>query len=60
MIESQERVDIRKPLFALLSGRNWPLIGLEGMELSLEDIFMRLVGKEKDKEVGKKARKGVK
>jgi ABC-2 type transport system ATP-binding protein len=59
LIESQDRVDIRKPLFALLSGRNWPLIGLEGMELSLEDIFMRLVGKEKDKE-DKKLRKGVK
>ena len=59
LIESQERVDIRKPLFALLSGRNWPLIGLEGMELSLEDIFMRLVGKDKEKE-DKKSRKGVK
>ena len=59
MIESQERVDIRKPLFSLLAGRNWPLIGLEGMELNLEDIFMRLVGKEKAKE-DKKARKGVK
>jgi ABC-2 type transport system ATP-binding protein len=59
LIESQDRVDIRKPLFALLSGRNWPLVGLEGMELSLEDIFMRLVGKEKDKE-DKKLRKGVK
>lgn len=60
MIESQDRVDIRKPLFALLSARNWPLIGLEGMELSLEDIFMRLVGKEKDKETNKKTKKGVK
>ncbi len=59
LIESQDRVDIRKPLFALLSGRNWPLVGLEGMELSLEDIFMRLVGKEKEKE-DKKLRKGVK
>ena len=59
LIESQDRVDIRKPLFAMLSGKNWPLIGLEGMELSLEDIFMRLVGKEKDKEE-KKTRRGVK
>ncbi|MBQ1206376.1 MAG: ATP-binding cassette domain-containing protein [Clostridia bacterium] len=59
LIESQDRVDIRKPLFALLAGRNWPLIGLEGMELSLEDIFMRLVGKDKEKE-DKKSRKGVK
>lgn len=59
LIESQDRVDIRKPLFALLAGRNWPLIGLEGMELSLEDIFMRLVSKDKEKE-DKKSRKGVK
>ena len=60
LIESEDRVDIRKPLFSLLAGRGWPLIGLEGMELSLEDIFMRLVGKEKDKEGAKKAKKGVK
>ncbi len=59
MIESQDRVDIRKPLFHMLSSKGWPMIGLEGMELSLEDIFMRLVGKEKDKET-KKSKKGVK
>ena len=59
MIESQERVDVRKPLFSMLASKGWPLIGLEGMELNLEDIFMRLVGKEKDKE-DKKTRKGVK
>jgi len=50
LIESQERVDIRKPLFHTLAGKGWPLVGLEGVELSLEDIFIRLVGKEKDKE----------
>ena len=60
MIESQDRVDIRKPLFSLLAGKGWPLIGLEGMELNLEDIFMRLVGKEGKEKDGKKARKGVK
>ncbi len=60
MIESQDRVDIRKPLFSLLAGKGWPLIGLEGMELNLEDIFMRLVGKEsRDKDI-KKIRKGAK
>ena len=59
MIESQDRVDIRKPLFYMLASKGWALIGLEGMELSLEDIFMRLVGKEKGKE-DKKIKKGVK
>lgn len=61
MIESQDRVDIRKPLFNMLASKGWPMIGLEGMELSLEDIFMRLVGKEKDKDKEiKKTKKGVK
>lgn len=56
LLESQDRVDIRKPLFYTLSSKGWPLIGLEGVELSLEDIFMRLVGKEKGKENDKKKR----
>ncbi len=60
LIESQERVDIRKSLFHMLSGKGWPLIGLEGVELSLEDIFIRLVGKEKEKEATKKSKRGTK
>ena len=55
LIESQDRVDIRKPLFYTLASKGWPLIGLEGVELSLEDIFIRLVGKEKPE--NKKQRK---
>ncbi len=46
MIESQPGVDIRKPLFYLLSRNNWPLIGLETMGASLEDIFISLVDKQ--------------
>ncbi len=60
LLESQDRVDIRKPLFHTLSSKGWPLIGLEGVELSLEDIFIRLVGKEKEKETAKKMKRGVK
>lgn len=48
LLESQKRVDIRKPLFYMLSSKGWPLVGLEGVELSLEDIFIRLVGREKE------------
>ena len=59
LLESEDRVDIRKSLFYTLSSKGWPLIGLEGMELSLEDIFIRLVGKDKDKDNAKK-RKGSK
>ncbi len=60
LLESEDRIDIRKPLFYTLSSKGWPLIGLEGVELSLEDIFIRLVGKEKEKETAKKLKRGVK
>lgn len=60
LLESQDRVDIRKPLFYALSSKGWPLIGLEGVELSLEDIFIRLVGKEKEKDAIKKGKRGGK
>ena len=54
MIESEDKVDIRKPLFYNLSRSGWPLIGLE---VNIEDIFIRLV--DHDKEKSKKgARKG--
>lgn len=56
LLESQERVDIRKPLFYMLSSKGWPLVGLEGVELSLEDIFIRLVGREKEAKTKEKGR----
>ena len=49
LIESEERVDARKPLFYALASKGWPLVGLEGMELSLEDIFIRLVSDSRKK-----------
>ena len=55
LIESEERVDARKPLFYTLASKGWPLVGLEGMELSLEDIFIRLVG---DQRKGRNAKGG--
>lgn len=48
IIESEDNVDVRKPLFYNLAKNNWPLIGLEGDELNLEDIFIRLIDKEKN------------
>ena len=47
LIESEDRVDARKSLFYTLASKGWPLVGLEGMELSLEDIFIRLVGEQR-------------
>ena len=46
LIESQPSVDIRKPLFRLLAERNWALMGLKSMDMSLEDVFVSLITNE--------------
>ena len=43
MIESEYGIDIRKSLFYALAERNWPLIGMEALGMSLEDIFIAIV-----------------
>lgn len=42
-LESEVGTDIRKRLFATLAERNWPLVGLEALGMSLEDIFITIV-----------------
>lgn len=42
-IESEADVDIRKSLFYTLSEKNWPLVGMEPLGMSLEDIFVAIV-----------------
>ena len=43
VIESEVGIDIRKSLFYTLAEKKWPLIGLEAMGMSLEDIFIAIV-----------------
>ncbi len=42
-IESDTGVDIRKSLFYTLAEKNWPLVGMEALGMSLEDIFVAIV-----------------
>ena len=42
-IESEVGIDIRKSLFYTLAEKNWPLIGMEALGMSLEDIFIAIV-----------------
>lgn len=42
IIESEIGIDIRKPLFNMLSKNNWPLIGEEAAGTNIEEIFMTL------------------
>ena len=42
-IESEKGVDIRKSLFYTLAEKGWPLVGMEALGMSLEDIFVAIV-----------------
>ncbi|MBQ7325413.1 MAG: ABC transporter, partial [Clostridia bacterium] len=43
LVESTPGVDIRKLLFNTLAAKGWPIIGIESMGASLEDIFISVV-----------------
>lgn len=43
VVESEAGIDIRKSLFTVLAENRWPIIGMEAMGISLEDIFISLV-----------------
>ena len=58
LIESAVGVDIRKSLFYTLAENKWPLIGLEAMGMSLEDIFIAIVDQSSPKQ--RYERKGAK
>ena len=56
MIESEPGIDIRKTLFYMLSRNNWPLIGIDALGATLEDIFISLVDKKSDNKTSKRTR----
>ena len=41
-IEVKEDCDIRRELFKRIVARNWTMLGLKSMEMSLEDIFLKI------------------
>lgn len=45
-IEAERGVDVRKPLFYALAAKNYPIMGLEAVGASLEDVFISLVDRE--------------
>lgn len=42
-IETKEDADIRRELFKRVSARNWTILGMKTAELTLEDIFLKIV-----------------
>lgn len=53
-VESAPGIDIRKSLFYALAEKHWPLMGLETVGMSLEDVFIAIVNKSDEEEPRKK------
>ena len=47
-VESAVGVDVRAEAAALVTGRGWPLLGLSGDALSLEEVFLALTRDERE------------
>ncbi len=57
LIETDFGADIRKRLFYQLAERNWPMVGMEALGMSLEDIFISVVdSSDADKGTGRAAK----
>ncbi len=54
MVESEVGIDIRKKLFWTMAEKKWPIIGLEALGLSIEDIFIAVVDKTGTRKPGEK------
>lgn len=55
LCESAPNTDMRKSLFYTCAERGWPILGLEPIGMSLEDVFIKLIDK-KAETAKKKAR----
>jgi ABC-2 type transport system ATP-binding protein len=42
VLETEEGRDVRRDLFRLMAGNNWPILALRKSGMSLEDVFLRL------------------
>jgi ABC-2 type transport system ATP-binding protein len=41
--EAEEGLDLRREIFKRMAERSWPILGMRSSELTLEEIFLRLV-----------------
>ena len=46
LVESQGDIDVRKPIFFMLAQNSWPIISLEQVGATIENIFLSVVGGE--------------
>lgn len=48
IVEYSGSIDIRKMMFRALADKGWPILAMEGVDISLEDLFVKLIDGEED------------
>ena len=48
IVEYTGSVDIRKMMFRALADKGWPILAMEGVEISLEDLFVKLIDSQRE------------
>lgn len=49
IVEYSGSIDIRKMMFRALADKGWPILAMEGVDISLEDLFVKLIDGEEYK-----------
>ena len=49
IVDYSGSVDIRKMMFRALAEKGWPILAMEGVEISLEDMFVKIIDSEEAK-----------
>jgi ABC-2 type transport system ATP-binding protein len=45
-VETDKSYDVREDLFFAMASRGWPIVGMKTMDMSLEDVFLKLTTEE--------------
>ena len=48
IVETDQKVDVRRGMFNALARNSMPILMLKSMDMTLEDIFLRLTTEEKE------------
>ena len=49
-VEGAEHTDLRRPVFDTAAQHHWPILGMKSSDLTLEEVFLRLIGGETSEE----------
>jgi ABC-2 type transport system ATP-binding protein len=60
LIESQDDVDVRKPVFYAMAKAGWPIVSMDYLSGNIEDIFISVVDEDDEKKAAEAVEKSTK